>query len=50
MKEAELNTALKNELEIYRRLLDNIPAELGIFDPQGRFIYNTPSGIKDPVV
>jgi len=50
MKEAELNAALKNELEIYRRLLDNIPAELGIFDPQGRFIYNTPSGIKDPEV
>ena len=50
MKEAELNAALTNELEIYRRLLDNIPAELGIFDPQGKFIYNTPSGIKDPVV
>jgi len=50
MKEAELNLALRNELDVYRRLLDNIPAELGIFDPNGRFIYNTPSGIKDPVV
>ena len=50
MKEAELNLALRNELDVYRRLLDNIPAELGIFDPHGKFIYNTPSGIKDPVV
>ena len=50
MKEAELNVALKNELDIYRRLLDHIPAELGIFDLQGKFIYNTPSGIKDPEV
>ena len=50
MKEAELNATLKNELEIYRRLLDNIPAELGVFDPKGKFIYNTPSGIRDPEV
>jgi len=50
VNEAELNAALKDELKIYRRLLDNIPAELGIFDPKGRFIYNTPSGIKDPAV
>ena len=50
MEEAELKAALRNELDIYRRLLDNIPAELGIFDPQGKFIYNTPSGIKDPEV
>jgi len=48
MKEAELNQALNNELEIYRRLLDNIPAEMGILDAEGRYIYNTPSGIKDP--
>ena len=37
-------------MDIYRRLLDHIPAELGIFDLQGKFIYNTPSGIKDPEV
>ena len=36
-----------NELEQYRRLLDNIPAELGILDVKGRFLFNTPSGIKD---
>ena len=48
MKESELNAALKDELEIYRRLLDNIPAEMGILDTEGRYIYNTPSGIKDP--
>jgi len=50
MKEEELKAALKNELEIYRRLLDNIPAEMGILDDDGRYIYNTPSGIKDPEV
>ena len=38
------------ELEQYRRLLDNIPAEIGIFDTEGRFLFNTPSGIKDPAV
>lgn len=37
-----------NELEQYRRLLDNIPAELGILDVKGRFLFNTPSGIQDP--
>ncbi len=35
------------ELEL-RRLLDNIPAELGILDPQGRFLFNTSAGIHDP--
>jgi len=38
MKESELNAALKDELEIYRRLLDNIPAEMGILDTEGRYI------------
>ena len=36
------------ELEQYRRLLNNIPAEIGVFDREGRFLFNTPSGIKDP--
>jgi len=35
------------ELEQYRRMLDNIPAELGILDLEGRFLFNTPSGIRD---
>ena len=39
-----------DELEQYRRLLDNIPAEIGVFDLEGRFLFNTPSGIRDPAV
>jgi len=35
------------ELEL-RRLLDNIPAELGILDSEGRFLFNTSTGIHDP--
>jgi len=35
------------ELEL-RRLLDNIPAELGILDGEGRFLFNTSAGIHDP--
>ena len=36
------------ELEQYRRPLDHTPAELGVLDPKGRFLYNTPAGIQDP--
>jgi len=39
---------LLDELEQYRRLLDNIPAELGVLDLEGRFLFNTPAGIHDP--
>ena len=35
------------ELEL-RRLLDNIPAELGILNSEGRFLFNTSAGIHDP--
>ncbi len=44
----ELTPDLITELEQYRRLLNNIPAEIGVFDPEGRFQFNTPSGIRDP--
>ena len=45
---AELTSDLITELEEYRRLFNNIPAEIGVFDRQGRFLFNTPSGIRDP--
>ena len=44
----ELTPDLITELEQYRRLFNNIPAEIGVFDPEGRFQFNTPSGIRDP--
>lgn len=44
----ELTPDLITELEQYRRLFNNIPAEIGVFDPEGRFLFNTPSGIRDP--
>ena len=46
-EEALSNRHLIDEVEQYRRLLDNIPAEIGVFDPDGRFLFNTPSGIRD---
>ncbi len=51
MNEAdEFSPALIDELEQYRRLLNNIPAEIGVFDLEGRFLFNTPSGIRDPSI
>jgi len=40
----------REELERFRWLLDNIPAEIGVFDRKGRFEFNTPLGIADPEV
>lgn len=39
--------ALADELDYYRRVLENIPAEIGVFDAEGRFVFDTPTGIKD---
>ena len=50
MGERDLTPDLISELEQYRRLLNNIPAEIGVCDPQGRFLFNTPSCIRDPAV
>ncbi len=45
-----LATDLLAEAESHWRLLENIPAEIGVFDPRGRFLFNTPSGIRDPAM
>ena len=45
-----LTPDLINELEQYRRILNNIPAEIGVLDIDGRYLFNTPSGIHDPEV
>ncbi len=50
MNQSELTADLIHELDEYRRILNNIPAEIGVFDPEGRFLFNTPSGIRDPQV
>ncbi len=48
-------TDTKNELEqleglksFYESILDNIPADIAIFDDQHRYVYVNPQGIKDP--
>ena len=38
---------LADKLEYYRRVLENIPAEIGVFDAEGRFVFDTPTGIED---
>ena len=50
MREGELSPDRINELVQYRRILNNIPAEIGVFDVEGRFLFNSPSGIRDPAV
>ena len=45
-----LTPDLINELEQYRRILNNIPAEIGVLDAEGRYLFNTPSGITDPAL
>ncbi len=50
MPRESLTPDLINELEQYRRILNNIPAEIGVLDTDGRYLFNTPSGIRDPGV
>ena len=50
MPDEGLTPDLINELEQYRRILNNIPAEIGVLDTDGRYLFNTPSGIRDPEV
>ena len=50
LADGELTPDLITELAQYRRLFNNIPAEIGVFDLEGRFLFNTPSGIRDPEV
>ena len=50
MGSQELSADLIRELVQYRRILNNIPAEIGVFDPEGRFLFNTQSGIHDPSI
>ena len=45
-----LSQELLDELELYRRVLNNIPAEVALFDLEGRFQFSTPSGIRDASV
>ena len=49
-EEAPSPKDLIDEVAQFRWLLDHIPAEIGVFDREGRFLFNTPSGIKDPAM
>ena len=49
-EEAPFPKDLIDEVAQFRWLLDHIPAEIGVFDRDGRFLFNTPSGIKDPAM
>jgi PAS domain S-box-containing protein len=39
---------LRETRDFYRQVLDQLPTELAIFDPEGRFEYVNPEGIGDP--
>lgn len=39
--------ALELQKQFYEQILDNIPADIGIFDKDHRYLYVNPAGIKD---
>ncbi|MCI1190128.1 response regulator [Hymenobacter sp. DH14] len=39
---------LAEQREFYERALSHIPCDIGVFDPQGRYLYVNATGIKDP--
>lgn len=40
-------TAMANERDFYKEALDNLPADIGVFDLDGKYMYVNPAGIKD---
>ncbi len=40
-------TQMVKERNFYKEALDNLPADLGVFDTNGRYLYVNPAGIKD---
>lgn len=40
-------TSVVAESDFYKECLDNLPADIGVFDLQGRYLYVNPKGIKD---
>ena len=48
MASDSMSPDLIRELEQYRRILNHIPAEIGVLDRDGRYLFNSPSGIRDP--
>ena len=44
----QLNQKLDEQKVFYEFILDNLPADLAVFDSQHRYLYVNPAGIKDP--
>jgi len=40
-------TAIVEERDFYKEALDNLPADIGVFDVEGKYLYVNPAGIKD---
>lgn len=41
---------IKTQREFYEKILDNIPADIAVFDTEQRYLYVNPQGINDPVL
>lgn len=41
-------SSLVEERNFYREVLDNLPADIGVFSTDGKYLYVNPVGIKDP--
>jgi len=48
LRRREDERRLRETRDYYRQVLDQLPVELAIFDPEGRFQYVNPEGIGDP--
>ncbi len=48
--ESKNQEALEHQRSFYEGILNNIPADLAVFDPQHRYLFINPSAVKDPAM
>ncbi|MDN3642955.1 PAS domain S-box protein [Lutimonas halocynthiae] len=48
--EKQAQEKLENQRKFYEQILDNIPTDIAVFDPEHTYLYINPKGIKDPVL
>lgn len=47
-RQKELELALEEQRQFYEYILNNVPADIVVFDGDHRFLFVNPAGIKDP--
>ncbi|GAA0501343.1 EAL domain-containing protein [Deinococcus depolymerans] len=41
---------IPDSVDLYRELVDHLPIDVVLFDPQGRYLYCNPAAIRDPAI